>query len=86
MTCNRFLSNVSKILRDNWSIRSVNESLKKLFQNKSVTAFKRNKNLKELIGNNKIENNIVKGINKSTLIPDKCSRVLEIAELYPVTK
>ena len=36
---------------------------KKTFQNEPVTTFKSNKNLKELIGSNKIENKIVK-INK----------------------
>ena len=46
---------------------------KKCFQNKPVTTFKCNKNLKELVGSNKIENNIVKKINKSTLKLGKCS-------------
>ena len=46
---------------------------KKNLQNKPVKTFKHNKNLKELIGSNKIENNIVKKINKSTLKPGKCS-------------
>ena len=59
ITCNRFLSNISKIIRKNWNILSVNKSPKKVFQNKPVTAFKRHKNPKELIGSNKIENNIV---------------------------
>ena len=37
----------------------------------AVTSFKRNKSLKKL--GNKIENNIVKKINESTLKPGKCS-------------
>ena len=53
----------------------------KCFPNEPVTAFKRNKNPKELIGSNKIKNNILKKINKSTLKPGNVSRVLEIAEL-----
>ena len=52
---------------------SVNKSLKKSFQNEPVAAFKCNKNLKELIGSNKIENNIVNKINKSTLKQGKYS-------------
>ena len=55
---------------------SVNENLKNVFQNAPVTAFKCNKNLKELIGSNKIENNIAKKTNKSTLKPEKCSPCL----------
>ena len=65
---------------------SDNESLNKIFQNEAVTAFKRNKNLKELIGSNKIGNNIVKKINKTNLKPGYFPRVLEIVELCAATK
>ena len=61
----QFLQIISKIIRKNWNILSVNKSLKKIF-------FRGNKNLKELIGNNKFENNIVKKKNKSTLKTGKC--------------
>ena len=64
ITYNRFLPNISKIIRKNWTILSVNESLKKAFQNEAITAFKRNKNLTELFDSNNIENNIIKRINK----------------------
>ena len=37
----------------------------KKIQNEPVAAFKRNKNLKELTGSNKIENKIVKKIKKA---------------------
>ena len=40
----------------------LNEALKEIFNCQPITAFKRNKNLKELIGSNKIENNKVKKI------------------------
>ena len=70
---NRFLSKLRKMFSKNWNIISVNESLNRVFQNKLVIASKCNKNLKELIGSSKIENNIVKRINKSTLKPGKCS-------------
>ena len=73
ITYNRFLPNISKIIRKNWNILSVNRSLKNFFQNEPVTAFKRNKNFKELIDSNKIQNSIVKKINKNTLKPRKCS-------------
>ena len=73
ITYNRFLPNICKIIRKNWNILSVNESPKKSFQNEPVAAFKRNENLKEFIGSNKIENNIEKKISKSTLKLMKCS-------------
>ena len=53
ITYNPFLPNISKIIRNNWNILSVNKSLKRVFQNDQVTAFKHNKNLKELISSNK---------------------------------
>ena len=76
-TYNQFLPNMSKIIRKNWNILSVSESLKKNLQNEPVKTFKHNKNLKELIGSNKIENNIVKKINKSAFKPGRCSPCFE---------
>ena len=70
----------------NWNIISVNESLNRVFQNKLVIASKCNKNLKELIGSSKIENNILKRINKALWNQGNAPRVLEIAELCAVTK
>ena len=66
ITFNRFFANISKII---WK----NKFLKNVFQNEPVTAFKRTKNLKELTGSKNIKNNIVEGINKSTLKPGKGS-------------
>ena len=44
----------------NWNLLAINESLKEVFNCEPITAFKQNKNLKELIGSNKIEKNKVK--------------------------
>ena len=70
---NRFLPNISKIIQTNRNILSVNELLKKNFQIEPVATFKSNKNLKDLIGRYKIESNIVKKINKTTLKAEKFS-------------
>ena len=59
ITYTRFLPNISKIVRKNCNILLINKSLQNFFQNEPVTSFRGNKNLKELIGSNKIENNIV---------------------------
>ena len=72
ITYNQFSPNVSTIIRQNWNILSVNESLKQISQNQPVSDYKCNKSLKELIGSKKVENNIVEKINKSTLKPGKC--------------
>ena len=58
-----------KLCKTNWNILSANESLKKKIQDEPITTFKCNKNLKELVGSNKI-GNIVKRI-KSTTKPRK---------------
>ena len=63
------LPNISKVVRN---ILSINKAFKEIFQNELVTAFRRNKNLKELIGSNKIEPNKVKKYN-SIMKKSKCS-------------
>ena len=61
------LPSISKVFCNHWNILYINKAFKEFFQNEPVTAFRRNKNLKELIGSNKIEydklgkhNNILK--------------------------
>ena len=49
-----------------WNIFSISKSFKDYFQNEPVTAFKHNKNLKELIGSSK-----VKKVKKHTSIMKK---------------
>ena len=52
---NRSLPNISKVVRKHWNILSINNSFKEIFQNERVTAFKCCKNLKKIIGSNKIQ-------------------------------
>ena len=54
----------------------MNESLKEILNCQPITAFRRNKNLKDLIGSNKIEKNKVKKIQIQKLKPGKCSPCL----------
>ena len=56
LTYNRFCPN-SKLIRKHWNLLAINESLKEILTCQQITAFKRNKNLKEQIGSNKIEKN-----------------------------
>ena len=51
LTYNRFSSNISNIARKHWNILNISRTLQGLFQKEPITAFKRNRNLKELIGN-----------------------------------
>ena len=53
MTYNWFLTNTTKTIRKNWNILQVIENLKEIFKNEPIIAFKRNKNIQEVIGNRK---------------------------------
>ena len=55
LTYSRSLTNVKKVFCKHWKILSLNTSFKKIFQNEPVTDFKCNKNLKGLIGSNKVK-------------------------------
>ena len=68
---NGFLPNISNIVRNQWNILNISRTLQGLFQEEPITAFKRNKNLKELIGSNCIEKGKVKRA-KYTFTIGKC--------------
>ena len=48
---------IQTILEKHWHILNVNSELKKVFQNKPPLAFRKNKNLRQLIGGNTTEKN-----------------------------
>ena len=56
----RFCPNISKVIQKHWNLLEINESLKEIFNYQQITAFRQNKNLKELIGSHKIAKNEVK--------------------------
>ena len=57
---NRFLPNLTAVVHKNWRTLYPNTNLQELFQEHLIAAFKRNKNLKEIIGGTRIENSKVK--------------------------
>ena len=63
LTYSRFLPNLTAVVCENWNILQTNKNLRELFQEQPITAFKRNKNLKEIIGSTRIENGKVKKLN-----------------------
>ena len=63
LTYSRFLPNLTAVVCKNWNILQTNENLRELFKEHPITAFKGNKNLKEIIGNTRIENGKVKKFN-----------------------
>ena len=63
LTYSRFLPNLRAVVRKNLNILQTNENLRELFKEHPITAFKGNKNQKEIIGNTRIENGKVKKFN-----------------------
>ena len=66
---------MNKVVRKHWNILSVNKSFKDVFRNKPVTTFKRNRNLREVFVNNKIEYNKVEK-HASSIKKGKCFPLL----------
>ena len=62
----RFLPNRTAVVRKNWNILQTNKNLMELLQEHPIRAFKRNKNLKEILGSTRIENGKVKKFNISS--------------------
>ena len=81
LTDNRFFPKISNIVQKHWNILNISRTLKWLFQEEPITAFKRNRNLKELIGSNCIENGKVKQ-TKNIFIIGKCSHVYQKLVIY----
>ena len=69
------MPNISNIVRKQWNILNISRTPQGLFQEKPITAFKRNRNLKKLIRSNCVENGKVKQA-KNTFTIDKCSPCL----------
>ena len=61
-----------KTTRKNWNILQINENFKDIFKNEPITAFKRNKNIQEIIGTHWIENGSVEK-DFTTLKEGKCT-------------
>ena len=82
LTYNRFCLNISKVIRKYWNLLEINECLKEILNCQSITAFRPNKNLKELIGSDKIEKNKVK---KKTITEIKTRQMLSMPGKFKVT-
>ena len=54
VTYNRTLPDLKAIIDKNWHILQIEPKLKEIFAEPPILAFKRNKNLKDIIGGNKV--------------------------------
>ena len=66
LTYNQLLPNLTTAVRKNWNILQTKKTLRELFQEHTITAFKKSKNLKEIIRGKCIENGKVKKFNISS--------------------
>ena len=65
VTYNRTLPDLKAIIDKNWHILQIEPKLKETFAEPSILAFKRNKNLKDIIGGNKVfDNKKILNVNK----------------------
>ena len=53
---NRTLPNIKEIIDKHWHLLQINPKLKNIFQERPVIGYRKNRNLKEIIGSNKILN------------------------------
>ena len=77
-----FLSTDQQSDTKNWNLPAINESLKEIFNFQPITSFRRNKNLKELMGSNENEKN--KG-KKKTNAEIKTRQMLSMPDKFNVT-
>ena len=75
LTYNNFLPNINNLVRKHWNILNISRALQVFFQDEPITAFKRNRNLKKLIGSNCIKSGKVKR-TKNIFTMAKCSPCL----------
>ena len=59
MTYNQTLPNFREILSDNWRLLNINNKLKHVFKEQPIIVYRRNKNLRDVIGDTTIDNNKV---------------------------
>ena len=87
LTYSRFLPNLTAVVRKNWNILQTNKNLRGLFQEHPITAFKRNKNLKEIIRSTVHVSKMAK--SKNSIFPPEQENALHVyqaQELYVSTK
>ena len=70
-TFNKTLPNLKDILHKNWGVLSINKEISKKFRMEPLIAYRRNPNLRELLGGNRIENGQV--VKRQRNNSGKCS-------------
>ena len=74
VTYNKNLPNLKKAIDDNWNILSINPEIAPLFQEKPILAFRRNRNLQNLLCKHKLEHD--RPVTKKKKKTGKCTPCL----------
>ena len=88
---NQILPKFRKILSDNWSLIKVNNRLKHVFKEQPIIAYRRNKNLRDMIGGTTIKSNRAVGKQRTILKRGYCkpcfsrTNSLYCKQVIPVT-
>ena len=73
-TFNKTLPNIREKIDSNWKTLNINQKVSKAFQAKPLVAFRRSRNLQDLIGGNTILNNKVVRLNLSKGSSSRCNK------------
>ena len=73
-TFNKTLPNIREKIDSNWKTLNINQKISKAFQGKPLVAFRRNRNLQDLIGGNTILNNKVVRLNLPKGSSSRCNK------------
>ena len=68
LTYNRTLPNVKRAISNNWNLLHINQEFKDVFQEPTILAFRRNRNLYNLLGCKNIVDGKVQGLSKKKKI------------------
>ena len=90
-TYNKTLPRIQSAIEKQWNLLQINEELANVFQEKPKIAYRRNKNLRDMIGQTTIKNNKIvrnKGLKQGKCRPcfsttrNKCCRQMNIASTF----
>ena len=60
LKCNRTFPKIKEVVMKHWNLLHINPNIAEIFQSAPILAFRRNKNLRDIIGTKLIENAKVK--------------------------
>ena len=90
-TFNKTLPNLKTIIAENWNMLEINANISQKFKNKPLVAYRRNPNLKQILGGHKLENGkVVRHLKKTdgkctpcrANLGNKCCRQMKSTSIF----